>query len=275
MRDRLCLLFAVCALNVSVLASAATVSSADDPLIVPSSLPAPEADAAGLPARVAQVNKALGANLQSFICNEKIERYKGSLSGEKSHQIDTITSKLAFESGEERYTDIFQNKKRLPQISALSGAWSQGEYGTLLQQTRSLFASKPVVFRQKTKLNDTAADIYSFDVDAQETPWDLSVKGKIYKIPFRTYVWVAQDTAEILKIARVSKEIDSETGISKITWFVTLETTDLGGKAYLVPKAGQYAVSYAWANKCEWNTVSFSDYHRFGSESTLRFDVNE
>jgi hypothetical protein len=254
---------------------AATVEPANNDTqnaTVPPTISVPEGKAIELPEQVLKVNQALLADLHAFICDERINRYKGSRSGTNARQIDTVTSKLAFENGSEHYTQILQNKKPLAHISNLSGAWSEGEYGTLLQQTKNLFASKPMTFRQNTLIDGVPAAIYSFDLDAHETPWDLTVRSKAYKIPFRTYVWVSEETAQILKIARVSTSVPEETHIAELTWFITLQKTDLSGKTYLVPKAGQYAVTYEDSQRVEWNVITFSDYHRFGAEATLRFD---
>jgi hypothetical protein len=228
-----------------------------------------EQDLAG---RIQAANQALYSDLHSFICDERIERFSGSLAGSAGRQIDTVKAKVAFENGQEHYTDLFRNKKKLSQISHLSGAWSQGEYGTLLQQTKDLFATKRVEFRQKTIIDGTPAAIYSFDVSEQESPWQLIVHSHAYSVPFRTYVWVSDANAQILKIARVSTGLPAETRVREVNWFITLEPTDMGGKTFLVPKTGQYAVLYTMGADCDWNAITFSNYHRFEAEATLRFD---
>ena len=223
-------------------------------------------------AKIQAVNQALYSDLHSFICDERIERFSGSLAGSPGKQLDTVVAKVAFENGQEHYSEIFRNKKKLAQISHLSGAWSQGEYGTLLQQTKDLFAAKPVEFRQKTVVNGTASAIYSFDVDEQESPWQLIVHSHSYNVPFRTYVWVSEGDAKILKIARVSTGLPLESRVREVNWFITLEPTQMSGRVFLVPKTGQYAVLYTTGAECDWNTIQFSNYHRFGADTTLRFD---
>lgn len=222
--------------------------------------------------KIQAVNQVLYSDLHSFICDERIDRFSGSLAGTPGKQVDTVVAKVAFENGQEHYTDIFRNKKKLAQISKLSGAWSQGEYGTLLQQTKDLFAAKSAVFRQKTVINGTAAVIYSFDVDEQESPWQLIVRSHSYNVPFRTYVWVSEGDAQILKIARISTSLPLETRVREVNWFITLEPTEMSGKVFRVPKTGQYAVLYTTGAECDWNSIVFSNYHRFGADATLRFD---
>ena len=217
-------------------------------------------------------NDDLYANLKSFVCQEDIQRFKGDTRGSNSRSIDRVSANLSFENGVERYYDIHQNSQHLRSISALAGAWSEGEFGTLLQQTAQLLESQPVSFVDSTTLAGDAAAIYRFSVTEDQSPWDLEVSSKHYRIPFTTDVWISAATGEILKITRKSISVPGETRISEIAWDVTLEAVDLNGKTWRLPTAAAYSVSYADFKRREWNQMTFSGYHRYGSESSLQFD---
>jgi hypothetical protein len=217
-------------------------------------------------------NDDLYANLKSFVCQEEIQRFKGDLQGSKARPIDRVSANLSFENGVERYYDIRQNTRSLQSISALSGAWSEGEFGTLLQQTAQLLESQSVTFVESSTLAGNAAAIYRFTVTEDESPWDLEVSSKHYRIPFTTDVWISAATGEILKITRKSTSIPEETRISAIDWDVTLDAVDLNGTTWRLPTAAAYSVSYGELKRREWNQMSFSGYHRYGSETFLRFD---
>jgi hypothetical protein len=216
-------------------------------------------------------NDDLYASLKSFVCQEEIQRFRSNLSGSKTHSIDQVSANLSFENGVEHYSDIRQNTHRLPSISAIEGAWSEGEFGTLLQQTAQLLVTQPVVFVAFTTLDASPAAIYRFSVTEEQSPWDLEVGLRHYRIPFTTDVWISTGSGEILKITRKSIAIPETTRISEIDWDVTLDAVDLDGKTWRLPTAAAYSVSYTDANRREWNQMSFSDYRRYGSESSLRF----
>jgi hypothetical protein len=223
-------------------------------------------------ARVRLTNELLYSDLQNFVCNERIERYKGPLSATQGHRIDTITSKVSFENGVEHYTEIRQNNRPQSRIANLSGAWSEGEFGTLLRQTQALLGSQVVLFLMSTELNGAPTVLYRFEVCEEDSPWDLAVDAKHYHVPFRTDVWVSRSSGQILKIERTSTAIPLETRISEVQWSVALEPVELNGKSWLLPKAGEYAVLYEESHRREWNLLSFSDYHRYGSQVALSFD---
>ena len=171
----------------------------------------------------------------------------------------------------EHYAEIRQNEHERASISNIAGAWSTGEFGTLLLQTQILLKTQPVVFEGNADLDGTAAAIYTVDISEQNSPWDLVIRAEHFRIPFRTKVWVSRATGHVLKIARASMGVPEGKGISGIHWGVTLEPVELNGKTWLLPRTGEYTVLYEQSGRREWNQITFSNYHRYGSEVTLRF----
>lgn len=233
---------------------------------IPSAAPA----SGDLLARAQLENELLYTDLQSFICSEQIERYRGRLDGQSPHRIDTITAKVSFENGTESYTDVLQNNHPRPALSSVSGAWSEGEFGTLLRQTRALLSSQPMGV-QPADLNGQAAAVYTFEVAGNDSPWELTLISKQYRVPFRTQVWVSKSSGQIMKITRTSTAMPSGCGISEIEWGVVLQPVNMDGKEYLLPSSGEYSVLYEHSNHREWNVINFSDYHRYTSRSIIHF----
>jgi hypothetical protein len=229
-------------------------------------------DAADLPTLAKQTNDSVHSELSAFICNERIERFRARLASNRKDRVDTVTAELSYENGEEVYSHILQNNRPLRSLESLAGAWSLGEYGTLLRQTRNLLSSKAAMFRQLTTINGVDAAIYSFDTNESDTPWILTVAQKDYRVAFRTFVWVSIPSAQIFKIARISRDIDQESRVTNVTWMVTFKACKLKGKQYLVPEGGQYAVTHGLDGWCEWNVVTFSNYHRYEAETRVTFD---
>ena len=222
--------------------------------------------------RARAANGDVYSSLESFVCNEEINRFKGSLNGQSAHALDTVTAKLSFERGVEQYTDVHQNNRPRQGMSSLPGAWSEGEFGTLLLQTEQLLSTQQVHFEAFADLKGERTAVYHFDVSEEESPWDLTVSGRHYRLPFRTNVWISANTGEILKIDRTTISIAPETRISEIQWGINLNHVALNGKTWLLPDTGAYAVSYNESHHREWNLISFSGYRRYGSEASLKFE---
>jgi len=217
-------------------------------------------------------NDDVYASLQSFVCNEEINRFKGSFNGQTAHALDTVTAKLSFERGVEQYTNVKQNSTSKSGMSSLTGAWSEGEFGTLLLQTQQLLSTQKVDFESFAEFKGEHAAVYHFDVAEDESPWDLSVGGRHYRLPFKTTVWISVNTGEILRIERATNAIAPETHISGIQWGITLDHVALNGKAWLLPATGTYAVMYGESRHREWNQISFTEYKRYGAEASLKFE---
>ena len=223
-------------------------------------------------ARTAAANLDLYANLKSFVCNERVERFKGHINSNSVRQLDTVTARLSFENGAEHYTNIRQKDRSLTALANLSGAWSEGEFGTLLKQTGQLLSHEYVSFVRWGTIDGIPAALYEFDVAAENSPWDLQVSGRHFIIPFHTEVWIATSSAQILRIMRSSLSIPPELHISEIAWDVTLQAVNLNDRTWLLPRAASYRVLYCESDRREWNIMQFSDYHRYGSEVALRFN---
>lgn len=249
-------------------------SQADNtlPMAPATGQPAGAAPAPGdLLARAQLENELLYTDLQSFVCDEQIQRYRGHLNGQDPHHIDAIDARLSFENGVESYTDILDNNHPRPALSSIPGAWSEGEFGTLLRQTRALLSTQPISVEPATDSNGGAAAVYTFYVSGNDSPWELNVASQLYRVPFRTKVTVSKSSGQILKIDRASTAMPPGSGISEIQWGVSLAPVDLDGKTFLLPKTGEYSVLYQNSNRREWNQISFSNYHRYTSRSIIHF----
>ncbi len=217
-------------------------------------------------------NQSLYAALESFVCREQIERFKEKPSSGAAKHLDTVTAIVSLENGTEQYSSILRKGRKLKDLANLEGAWSEGEFGTLLKQTEQLLTTQSAIFEREEDLDGARTAVYSFTVDAGESPWNLTVEGQHYLLPFRTSFWVSEASGSILKIDRTSTEIPDALQISEINWSVSLRPVDLNGQSWLLPADAEYRVVYRDSGRHEWNIMQFSDYHRYGSEVALRFN---
>lgn len=222
--------------------------------------------------RVQVANEDLYASLRSFVCDESVVRTRESLTRGKTRKVDTLTTRVSFENGQEQYTDVRQNNIGRSSLSAVGGAWSEGEFGTLLRQTQQLLRTQQVRQENSGDSEGAAVAFLNFAVSQEDSPWILVVEGRSYKLPFRTEVAVERSSGHILSVKREATQIPRELCISGIEWAVNMGATDLAGSSWLLPIRGEYAVSYLESNRRERNEMTFGNYRRYGSEVALRFD---
>jgi hypothetical protein len=234
----------------------------------------PESDGEGgstLLARVREKADRSYADLVNFTCRERIERFKGKLGSSAEPRMDVITSSVVLENGEERYVDIRQNNRILKSISDVNGAWSEGEFCTLLREATKILSVNEGRFTAPRALNGKLAFIYMSDFDTINSPWDIRLGSKHYTIPFRGEMWIDPASAEVLRITRRATSMPDATHIAEVNWSVDFAHTVLDGREFLLPGSGRYDVSYANSYRHEWNTIYFSDYHRYAAEVAVHF----
>jgi hypothetical protein len=220
----------------------------------------PPVPASDLLYRAEAVNDHFFDTLKSFVCQEKIERFRGTLQSPASRQLDTITSTVSFENGSEHYSGIKQDHRPRPTLAGISGAWSEGEFGTLLRQTRQLLAVEPATFQNLEQLDGDWTAIYEFDVPAADSPWDLVIDSRESRVPFHCRMWISVKSGEILRVSRRSTLLSPDSRISEIQWTVSLRSVAINGANWLLPVTGEYAVSYAGLNRRDWNRLSFLNW---------------
>jgi hypothetical protein len=211
------------------------------------------------------------ADLTNFVCGEQIERFRGSAHNPAGHRVDVITSQVSYVSNAEHYSDIFQNNKPLRQIGSLSGAWSEGEYGTILRETITALRSRAIKFIAFSMLEGQPAAVYSFEYTSADSPWDIAISGSHYTVPFRGQVWASPGTGNILRIDRIARNVPVETGIAGVNWAVMFGPRQADGKTFWLPSKGVYSVSYLNSDRHEWNEIAFSDYKRYSSDVVVHF----
>lgn len=212
------------------------------------------------------------SDLKSFVCDERIDRFAGSIEDARERLIDSVTAALSFENGVEHYTNIRQNEQTLSDLAGLPGAWSEGEFGTLLRQTSQFLRLAPPTFERSDEIDGTAAAVYSFNVSEPDSPWDLAVDSRSYRLAFHSEVWISPIDGRILRVTRRAAGLARATGIASITWTVSLRPVRLSGTEWLLPATAQYEVAYLKKRR-EWNRISFTNYRHYGSTVALRFDL--
>ncbi len=230
------------------------------------------ADTAATLERVRNATETTFGELKSFVCEESIDRHRGALDGSRAHNIDTVTASLSFENGAEHYYSIRQNLQTLRGLSHLNGAWSEGEFGTLLRQTTQLTKVEAVSFRRSVNWDGEPASVYAFDVPSEDSPWELVMEGRTYRLAFHTEFWVKDAGAQIVRVERTATKPEVATGISEIRWNLNLHPVPMLGRDWLLPATAEYSVTYLGNNRREWNEIAFTNYRRYGSEVALRFD---
>ena len=200
-----------------------------------------------------------------------MERFRGHLNGDNPKQIDTVLAQVSFENGVENYSSVQQNNRERPSLDSIPGAWSEGEFGTLLRRQGRCSPHRTLTEQTTSDQNKQAAVLYSLNVSGEDSPWNLIVGNKKYRVPFRTDVLVGQATDASFISPGHRQPCRLTSGSPKCSGGVALETSTVGRERMATPVTGEYSILYHQANRREWNEISFANYHHYTASSVMHF----
>ena len=70
--------------------------------------------------------------LPAYVCQEMMTRYQSEARPCAGSALDVVTMNVVYENGKEDYRDITVNGKPKKSLEETGGAWSTGEFGTVL-----------------------------------------------------------------------------------------------------------------------------------------------
>jgi hypothetical protein len=209
-------------------------------------------------------------DVQNVICQERVERYRSSRKGSKD-LLDTVETRVSVENGSEQYSAIRQNGMERQSVDELGDVWSGNEYATFIREAERALNNELITRGVRTSLTGTPAIVIIFEMAEAVSDWDFCLRGEHRRLRYQGEIWVSQQTGELLKCRRLASELDRASGVKAIEWVVDFGIVDVAGKRVSLPVSGSYEIRYNRLNKVSHNAIVFTDYHRFGAESTVNF----
>jgi hypothetical protein len=207
----------------------------------------------------------------AVVCHETIARY--SRNGNATTHLDTLETDVDVIDGTERYSTVQRKRKAFSGMHDVPGTWSVGEVATLLQISRDAvrLGIAQIGEEETAGLGRTLAMTFTYSGDARR--WYLKVKSQLYWMPFEGRVWVSPETGEVLRISWHACDVPAESGVSEVLWTVDFKPVDVSSRPLTLPLEARYQVTYEHrADRIDWNVTHFSQYRRYGTDSSIHFD---
>lgn len=224
---------------------------------------------------IANIENTL-ASLSDVTCQQRVRRYSDV--GGREKPLDVITMSVDHVEALESYSDIRKlnsdgttrrRDKRIIRLANLGGAWSYGEFFSVLRITEgALTSATPIVAR----LPDRTSNLLAIFFRCAGACWTIRVHSKLYWMAIDGELQVDPETGEVRELQWLSTGLPRELGIEKVELTISYRPTTIGGRSWTVPVSSMYRVSYSEANRAERNVSEFTSYQRFGSESSLTFE---
>lgn len=226
----------------------------------------------GLVEQASVVTSTFLRELPNYVCQESVSRDVSETRKPNWNVVDMLSAEVVFENGKEIYRDVLINGKPSKKSPEESGAWSAGEFGTILGELFAPATAAEFRYVEDGIIEHQPASIYDFKVDRRHSSWRIESPGQYILPPYEGSVWIDPRSAHALRIEMQAKSIPKAFPRLSVETFVDYDYISLGAsEKFLLPVRAKVLSCSRGSNQCERNIIEFRDYHKFVSESTVEF----
>jgi hypothetical protein len=210
--------------------------------------------------------------LPNYVCQEVVSRYESTVQPPSWHALDVVTTDVVYESGKENYRNVMINGKPSTKPLEESGAWSTGEFGTLLIDLFSPVTAAEFHYRRDGRTSGIEARIYDFQVKRENSHWDIHFGSQSYTPAFDGSTWIDPKTGRVLRIEIEARGLPSGFPSDHVESATDYQYVRLGDATqYLLPVHAEILSCERGTPNCSRNTIDFRNYHKYTGESSIQF----
>jgi hypothetical protein len=210
--------------------------------------------------------------LPAYVCQEVMTRYMSETHPARFNALDVVTTNLVYENGREEYRDVTVNGKPRKSLEESGGAWSTGEFGSVLIDLFSPATATEFVYQHDSRIAGVMAKLYDFRVQRENSHWQIHMGSQMYAPAYKGSVWIDPQTARVLRIEMQGDRFPETFPIDHVESATDYQYTRLGdAKQYLLPVHAETLSCQRGTNVCSKNTIDFRNYHKYSGESTVTF----
>ena len=225
------------------------------------------------------IRRAAGAafdfteGLPNYVCQEQIARFSSQTRPADWRPIDLVSAAVIYENGKEEYRNIQVNGKPRESLKDSGGAWSTGEFATLLIELFSPATAAQFHFRRGERIAGINARVYDYDVDHAHSRWNVIMAAQSYLPAYKGSVWIDPETARVLRIEERAYGLPETFPTDTVESATDYQYVQMGdARRYLLPVHSETLTCQRGSDLCSRNTIDFRIYHKYAGESSGTFD---
>lgn len=212
-------------------------------------------------------------SLPNYVCQELIARFVNTSHTVNWQPQDVVSAELVYEDGREHYRNIaINNKPTKKEMQELPGAWSTGEFGTVLADLFSVATAAEFTSRGESKAAGRAAVVYDFQVEQEHSHWRVMAPSQFVQPSYKGSIWIDKSTGGILRVEMQARRIPREFPLDKVESTVDYQYVRFGERQFLMPVHAEILSCQRGTSVCSRNKIDFRNYHKYSSESDVTFD---
>jgi len=210
--------------------------------------------------------------LPNYVCQEMMSRYQSASAKPNWQPIDVVSANVIYESGKEDYRNVTVNGKPKKSIEETGGAWSTGEFGTVLIDLFSPATNATFKYRKDSRTAGVVTKEYDFSVARENSHWNIHMDNQSYMPAYKGTVWIDPATARVLRIEMDAVGFPEAFATDHVESATDYQYIRLGdAKQYLLPVHAETLSCQRGTNYCSRNVIDFRNYRKYSGESTITF----
>ncbi len=209
--------------------------------------------------------------LPNFICRQIVARYQSlDMNPRDWDALDIIEAYLVFFEGEEDYQNIKVGYKKVDKpMEEIGGAWSKGEYGTVLRNIFEPWTLTEFRYRGMQMVSGRVGRRYEFSVERSRSQWEARMASESYLPAYKGTISIDEKTHRTLKIEMEAKHFPPDFPLNSLDMTVEYGLVRIGAQYHLLPVHSEIIACGRYTSMCSMNKIDFRNYRQFSSESTI------
>ncbi len=215
-------------------------------------------------------------SLPNYVCQEQTTRYVSETRQPSWNVVDIVSAEVVYDDHQESYRNLQINGRPTKKSPEDSGAWSTGEFGTILGNLFAPQSATDFKYVQEDTIAHRAASVFDFKVQRVRSSWKIWVPGQYVVPSYKGSVWIDKQTGQALRIEMQAKDIPEAFPEISVETAVDYDTISLGSAdKFLLPVQAQALSCWRNSNECQRNVIEFRNYHKFEGESIIKFEQEQ
>jgi hypothetical protein len=211
--------------------------------------------------------------LPSYVCQEFMARFINTSHTVNWQPQDVVSMEVVYENGKESYRNLaINNKPAKKEMKDIGGAWSTGEFGTMLLDLFHPATQADFRYRRESTASGKASLVYDYTVEQPHSHWNIIAAAQSYQPAYRGSVWIDKRTYRVLRVEMLAYRFPEEFPYDKVESVAEYDYVRFGGeRQYLMPVHAETLMCQRGTSVCSMNKIDFRNYHKYAGESSISF----
>ena len=210
-------------------------------------------------------------HLPNYVCKEFMARFASMSHPVDWRPLDVVSTEVVYEGGKESYRNVQVNGKARKSLEDTGGAWSTGEFATILRDILSPWTAAEFHPRRDALIAGMTAKVYDFRVERMNSHWHVQVAAQSINPAYKGALWIDPKSGRVLRIEMQARSLPEEFPLDTVESAVDYENVRIGEGMFLLPAHAESLSCQRGTSNCSRNVIDFRNYHKFNSDTSITF----